>query len=215
MIDLSHKFKNGMQTYNSPWHTKYQMLNLGKIGKIGRETKKIILGSHCGTHIDAPRHFIKKGKTVENIITRYLYGDAELIKFVNKKDNYKIELKELKEKIKFPKLKKIIFQFGWDKYYGKPKFYKDHPYFSIAVCKWLVKKKYHLIGMDSPQIEDSRIKIGSMQDGQNHKILLGSNIILLEYLTNLSKIKKNKFKIIVAPLNLAGSDGAPARCFCL
>jgi kynurenine formamidase len=69
--------------------------------------------------------------------------------------------------------------------------------------------------MDTPQIEDSRIKNLSKFDGQNHKILLRSNIILLEYLKNLDKIKSKKFQLIVAPLNIKGSDGSPARCFAI
>jgi len=215
MIDLSHKFYNGMQTYNSSWHIKYKLSKLGSFNEVGRETKKIVMGSHCGTHIDAPRHFLKNGKTIENINIKKFYGAAEIVKFTNLKKNYKIEVNDLKKKIKYKNIKKIIFNFGWSKYYGKLKFYKDHPYLSIDACKWLVKKNYHLIGMDSPQIEDTRIKLGSIQDGQNHKILLSANIVLLEYLTNLEKIKKKKIKLIVAPLNLSGSDGAPARCFAI
>jgi kynurenine formamidase len=100
MIDLSHKFYNGMQTYNSSWHVKYELSKLGSFNKVGRETKKIVMGSHCGTHIDAPRHFVKNGKTIENINIKKFYGEAEILKFTNLKQNYKIEVKDLKKKIK-------------------------------------------------------------------------------------------------------------------
>jgi arylformamidase len=214
IIDLSHIYHAKMQTY-SKWHSKFKLLKLASIKKQGRETKKIIMGSHCGTHIDAPRHFLPSGKTIEKINVNNLIGLAEIIKFKNMPKNYEISCEDLINKIKFKNLKKIIFNFGWDKFYGKKKFYKDHPFLSLKACEWLVANKYHLIGMDSAQIEDCRIKSKTKFDGQNHKILLKSGIILLEYLKNLDKIKKKKFKLLVAPLNLKGSDGSPARCFAI
>ena len=215
MIDLSHLYHSKMQTYHSKWHVKFKLLKLASIKKAGRETKKIILGSHCGTHVDAPRHFLKNGKTIDKLKVTNLVGMAEIIEFKNLPKNYEITQEDLIKKIKYKNLKKIIFHFGWDKFYGKKIFYKDHPFLSIKACKWIVKNKYHLIGMDTPQIEDSRIKSLSKFDGQNHKILLRSNIILLEYLKNLDKIKSKKFHLIVAPLNIKGSDGSPARCFAI
>lgn len=215
MIDLSHLYHAEMQTYGSKWHVKFQLFKLASIPKEGRETKKIVIGSHCGTHIDAPRHFIKNGKTIDKLNFRKFIGMAEIVEFKNLPKNYEITKSDLIKKIKHKFLKKIIFNFGWDKFYGKKKFYKDHPFLSIEACKWIVKNKYHLIGMDSPQIEDSRIQMHTRFDGQNHKILLKSGIILLEYLKNLDKIKSKKFKLIVAPLNIKGSDGSPARCFAI
>ena len=213
MIDISHPYKTNMQTHPSKRHCKYQIKKLSEIKDVGRETRKIIMGSHCGTHIDAPLHFIKNGKSVEKINHKIFFGKAEIIKFLNKRNNYEITINDLKTKIKYPRIKKLIFQFGWDKFFGKKKFYKDHPYLSKKACIWLVKRGYHLIGMDSPQIEDSRVNLGSCRDGQNHKILLSKNVLLVEYLANLSKVKKNKVTLVVAPLKLVGSDGSPARCF--
>lgn len=215
MIDLSHIYHSNMQTYNSSWHTKFTLKKMASISRLGRNTKKIIMGSHTGTHIDAPEHFLKNGKTIDKISLKNLVGKAEIIKFLNYPKNYEINISDLKQKIKYKNIKKIIFHFGWDKFYGTNKFYKNHPFLSIDACKWLVKNKYHLIGMDSPQIEDSRIKIGSKYDGQNHKILLKSDIVLVEYLKNLKKIKSKKFYLVVAPLNIKNSDGSPARCFAI
>ena len=50
-----------------------------------------------------------------------------------------------------------------------------------------------------------------MNDGINHKILLSNNILIVEYLTSLKKIKKKNFLFCGAPLNINSSDGSPLR----
>ena len=58
IIDLTYMINNKMITYPSPWHPKVSIGRLGKIEEVGRNTRKITLGTHTGTHIDAPLHFI-------------------------------------------------------------------------------------------------------------------------------------------------------------
>ena len=50
-----------------------------------------------------------------------------------------------------------------------------------------------------------------MHDGINHKILLSNNILIVEYLTSLKKIRKKNFLFCGAPLNIKSSDGSPLR----
>ena len=53
----------------------------------------------------------------------------------------------------------------------------------------------------------------SKNDSPIHKILLGSDCCILECLKDLQKIKRTKFKLIVAPLKLKDGDGATSRVF--
>ena len=122
-------------------------------------------------------------------------------------------MKELKLKLHNIKVedKILIFRFDWtDKYYESKIFYTDHPYLSSEVCRWIVKNKIRFIGMDTPQPDNPNDK-NIMHDGINHKILLSNNILIVEYLTNLKKIKKNSFLFSGAPLNIKNSDGSPLR----
>ena len=215
MIDLSHDISNDMQTFPRHWHIKTKISQLGSINKEHRETKKIEMSSHAGTHVDAPLHFIKKGKTIDQIDINLFYGKATLLDFSKLKFFHQITLKEIKKKIKKPPLR-LILRFDWDiKDYKTKKFYSHHPYLSPEVCKWLVKGGCKMLGMDTPQIDNPNTEIKTKLDAENHKILLGKNVLLVEYLKNLKRIKKKNFTIIVAPLKIKGSDGAPARCFAL
>ncbi len=98
MIDLTHDVENNMQTFPKHWHIKTRITQLGTINKEHRETKKIEMSSHAGTHVDAPLHFIKNGKTIDKINIKLLYGDALLIDFSKLKFFHEISLEQIKKK---------------------------------------------------------------------------------------------------------------------
>ena len=213
IIDLSLMFKKGMQTYNKNYHPKFKRIKLASHKSHKREVSLLQLGSHMGTHIDAPSHFIKNGKTIDKYDVNNFCGNAILINLSNKKKKTEILIQDVKRKFKNFKGKIVIFRFDWtDKYYGKKNFYYDHPYLSVSLCKWLVKRKIKLVGFDSPQPDNPKNSFSRYKDGENHKILLKKDILIVEYLTNLKKIRKKHFYFIGAPLNIQYSDGSPARC---
>ena len=60
-----------------------------------KEVKKIIFGTHTGTHVDAPKHFIKKGKTIDKIDLDLLTGEALVVDLSYKKFS-EVSVSELK-----------------------------------------------------------------------------------------------------------------------
>ena len=179
------------------------------------------MGSHLGTHLDAPRHFIKNGRTVEQIPLSTLVGKSLLLNFSKLNNSTEISKELLKKKIfeivKTEEIPKILtLRFDWtDKYYKTKKFYTKHPFLSSEACEWLVKKKINTLAMDTPQPDNPKNCMGTINDAINHKILLKKNITIVEYLTNLKKIKSNIFTIVISPLKIKGLDGCPIRCFAI
>ena len=80
-----------------------------------------------------------------------------------------------------------------------------------------MQKGVKIIGMDSPSPDNSRISLdnetrGTEADSPIHKILLGNNIIMVEYLANLDKLPDTKgWNWTVMPMKIGGCDGAPVR----
>lgn len=211
LIDLTHLINEKMLTYPTPWHPKVSIERMGKIETEGRETRKITLGTHTGTHIDAPLHFIKDGKTIEQIPLEKLVGDVTIVDFSHFKENQAIT-KELLSKLQISK--RMIFKFGWQKFWNSDKFYKNHPYFTKEAASYLVSKNIELIGYDTPSPDSSRVDSTNDEDSPIHKIFLENEIVLLEYLANLDKITNyDNWKIVVAPLRIEGVDGCPVRAF--
>ena len=79
IIDLTYLINEQMITYPTLWHPKVSIQRLGKIEEVGRNTRKIILGTHTGTHIDAPLHFIKDGKSIDKIPLEKIVGNVTIV----------------------------------------------------------------------------------------------------------------------------------------
>jgi arylformamidase len=213
ILDLSYEMQEGIITF-AYWHPPFLIKKVGRHEVEGRETKLISFGSHSGTHLDAPLHFIKNGKTVSDIPLEKLVGEVTFANFTNLKENDCVTEKMLR-KIKITK--KMIFKFGWGKHWSQKKFYDGYPFFTKEAAKYLVGKKIELLGMDSPSPDDSRIKLtkeimGTDNDSPVHKIFLRAGVVLVEYLANLDKIKDYKgWTIIATPLKIKNGDGCPTR----
>jgi len=213
IIDLTYDIKEGMLSFPSHWHIPVEMSILGRHSLEHRETRKIVFSTHTGTHIDAPAHFIKNGKTLSDIPLEKLVGEALLIDFSFTKAGDEITIDILQDKLKGNEaIKKLIFFFNWGQYWDTEQFYTNWPYFSKESIKYMANLNIDFIGMDtpSPDFWEHGWKTGN--DSPNHKILLAKEIVICEYMANLDKIKKEKFELIVLPIKLEGSDGAPARC---
>src|SRR5207245_8916518 len=73
-IDLTHELHNGMPIY--PGDISPSFVSYATLEKNGVNLTKLTLGSHTGTHIDAPRHFIPDGIGVDKIPPSKLVGEA-------------------------------------------------------------------------------------------------------------------------------------------
>ena len=211
IIDLTYPIEEGMLKFDTHWHPPVSIKQLGSIDVEGRESRKIVLGTHTGTHVDAPLHFIKNGLSVDQIPLEKLIGEITILDFSYLGENASITKEMLKER---KIAKKMLFRFGWGKHWGQKKFYQGYPYFTKEAAEFLVSKNVELLSYDTPSPDDSRIKIGTEQDSEIHKIFLKNNIILVEYLANLEKIQEfEDWNISVNPLVINGGDGSTARVY--
>ncbi|MFK7968382.1 MAG: cyclase family protein [Rickettsiaceae bacterium] len=204
--------EEGMVTFPVPWHPLVEITQMGRLNYEQRETKKIILGTHTGTHVDAPRHFIKDGMTVEDILLEQLCGPALLVDFSYLPEFYEITKKDIIDKLNNKKPKKIILRYGWDKKVHTNDYYVSHPFLSTEASQYLVDIGVKLVAQDTPMPDNPKNGKGCPIDSPNHHIFLGNNCILVEYLINLDKISKEEVDLFVLPLKIKGGDGAPARC---
>lgn len=214
LIDLTHTLEDGMITFEASWHPRFAIKQLGRIGLEGRESREISIGTHTGTHIDAPLHFVKGGRSIDQVPLDLLIGKVSIIDFSSLAENSSISLEMLKN-IEF--LPRVIFKFGWGRNWGMRSFYKNYPFFSKEAALYLVDQGVKLIGIDTPSPDDSRIKLktevlGSEVDSPIHKIFLGANLVLIEYLGGLTELEDYVgWTLIALPLKIKGADGSPAR----
>ena len=212
IIDLTYPIHEGMTTFAAPWHPFVEITQLGRHGFEGRETRKIVMGSHTGTHCDAPRHFIAGGATIDQIPLDVFIGPAVVCDFSSASASRAITADELADAIGERRPERVVLRYDWSDRYGTREYYTGHPYIDVHAAEWLVQRGVRLLGMDAPMPDNPRDGIGSGNDSPVHKALLGRGVVLVEYLCNLRAIQKRDIQLIVLPLKLRDGDGAPARC---
>ena len=211
IVDLTLKIEEGMMTFPVSWHPFVEITQLGRFHVEGRETRKITVGTHTGTHVDAPRHFIKNGTTIENIDLSKFYGPCIILEFQSLSDKAEVTVEMLKEKLEGRTPERILFRYDWDKKLGSLAYYSDHPYLSESACEYLVEIGVKLVGFDAPMPDNPINGKGTKKDSPNHTILLGNDIVILEYLSNLGSISSPNFILSAFPLKIAEGDGSPVR----
>lgn len=161
----------------------------------------IKMGSHTGTHMDAPLHFIKKEKGLDKMPLDAVIGPAKVLEI---RDKYHIGVKELKT-YSIKSGERIIFKTKNSAYWKRSVFRKDFVYIPPEAAAWLTSLGVKTVGVDYLSVG------GYHKDGaQTHKILLKAGIWIIEGL-NLPGVKPGEYDLICLPLKILNSDGAPAR----
>ena len=147
--------------------------------------------AHNGTHIDAPFHFIKDGKTIDEICLEAFVGMAYVAEhhgLVTGNDATEIIEKAKKQNLEASK--RILI--------------KGEVEVSLEAAKVFASSDILLLGNEPQTIGPQNAPMAV------HLTLLGANVILLEGI-RLSEVSEGVYFLNAAPLNLSGADGSPCR----
>ncbi|MGV3774583.1 MAG: cyclase family protein [Verrucomicrobiales bacterium] len=163
---------------------------------------RLSMGSHTGTHMDAPRHFIANGKTLDKMPLDATIGPARVVEILDKEAIKVEELKPLRIKAG----ERIIFKTRNSRKAWKTDIFdEDFVHVSKEAAEFLARAMVRTVGIDYLSVG------GFKKDGvETHQFLLGAGIWIIEGL-NLFKIKPGKYELLCLPLKVLNSDGAPAR----
>jgi arylformamidase len=160
----------------------------------------ISIGSHTGTHVDAPVHFLVDGTGVDRIGLERLLGPARVID-VGRVE--RIEAKDI-ETAGIAAHDRVLFKSRNSQHWGETGFRSDYTCLSTKAARWLVERGVWTVGIDY-------LSIGCMDSGiETHRALLGAGICIIEGL-DLSRVGPGIYDLICLPLRIEGLDGAPAR----
>jgi arylformamidase len=161
----------------------------------------IEMGSHTGTHLDAPYHFVEGGRRLHEIPLEQLTGKAAVINLPGVRS---IGRKEL-EGLNWDGIERVLFKTENSKHWQDGKFYEDFVYLEPEAAELLVERGIRLVGIDYLSIDKFK-----SEKHPTHFVLLTKNIVILEGL-DLSKVSPGEYTIFALPLNLQDADGAPTR----
>ena len=159
------------------------------------------MGSHTGTHIDAPWHFVENGKRLNEIPMDLLVGPAMVVNL----DNVRFITRADLEPVNLQGCKRVLFKTENSNHWDDGQFYENFVYLEPDGAEWLVEHGVRTVGIDYLSIDPFR-----SQGHPSHFVLLGNDVAILEGL-NLSRIAPGRYHMVALPLNLQDVDGAPTR----
>ena len=201
-IDVSVALHSGMAHWpdNPPVQIEL-MLDIER-GDVANASK-ISMGSHTGTHMDAPLHFIRDGKGLDEMPFGATMGRARVIEI---QDSESVKPNELRPH-DIRKNERVLFKTrnsvrGWA---ADDAFDEDFVFVSQEAARYLAERGVQTVGVDYLSVG------GFHEDGEEtHGALLGAGIWVIEGL-DLSEIEPGEYELICLPIKVQRSDGAPAR----
>ena len=166
---------------------------------------RLQMGSHTGTHVDAPFHFIDGGATVEQVPVELLIGPA-YVASLEGLNTVTIHAEELAAMGLPAGIVRLLLKTRNSAFWHERglAFQRDFTHLGADAARWLVERGIQVIGIDY-------LSIGAFEHGEEvHHILLGAGVIAIEGL-DLSQVPAGPCQLICLPLKIEGGDGAPAR----
>jgi arylformamidase len=192
--DLTNTISQDMRVYPGDPQPKFEPH--ATIKDNNANVTRVTLGSHTGTHVDAPWHFLQEGNSIDIEPLDKFIGEAAIIDASGKNSitaedfsGYDIRSNDI-----------VLI------YTGTGDHRTDFAYLDFSAAEWMVEHGAKCVGIDTASVE----KFGK-KDAPVHKMLLARNIGIIENLANLKQFAGSRMFFVCLPLPLKGIDGSPAR----
>lgn len=165
---------------------------------------QLSMGSHQGTHLDAPYHFVPDGRRLDEMPLDWFYGPATVLR-IPKPARAEITQSDLEpfEQRLLPGAR-VIYETGWHRRYGKSDYFTDFPSLTQEAASYLAHRRIRLLGMDTPTPSRDYYEVHHLLQQKP------AEIVIVESLANLHSLPEN-FLFIGFPLPFDGGDGSPIR----
>lgn len=206
-VDLTHELHNGMPVY--PGDPSPSFVSYATLEKEGVNLTKLILGSHTGTHIDAPRHFIPDGIGIDQISPNKLVGEAYIADMSSKTIGSGITGQDLRETLgaRVGEDDIVVIYTGCSEHWDDESMRRNYTYLTGDAAGYLVSKKIRAVGIDFLSVEKFNASAPVA-----HKSLLGNGIFIIESLSRATKqFVGKRILMMCLPIKLRNGDGAPSR----
>ena len=180
--------------------TPVQSIAAGNTANVSR----IDLGTHTGTHVDAPLHFMDGGAGVDELPLDVLIGPARLIAFGD--EVLVVDEAELRRH-DLTGVTRLLIRTRNSAWLasGSTEFHPDFTHVAPDAAEYLVSIGVRLVGVDYLSVEQFH-----SPHHRTHKTLLSNGVVIVEGLV-LAEPPPGDYELYCLPMLMAGLDGAPAR----
>src|SRR5689334_23016651 len=201
LFDISVPVMNGGVVYpgNPEIHIELQQ-DMSRGGS--SNVSQLSIGSHTGTHVDAPRHMIPDGAGVDALPLDVLMGRAIVVAF---EDDVMAVTEAYLRNQPLAGHERVLLKTRNSHFIREPDFHRDYTYLAPDGAEYLVSLGVRLVGIDYLSIEQFH-----SGHHRTHKTLLERSVVIVEGV-DLSRVRAGRYELYCLPLDLPGLDGAPAR----
>jgi arylformamidase len=196
-IDVTIPIRDGMPVYDRNPGVRLRRARAIADGDVVN-ISEIDMGTHTGTHVDAPVHFIEGGAGAESLDPGALIGEAHVIDATSLDGDITAEALAT---LDLPdRAERFIFKTPNSRLWDLDAFTRDFIRFVESGAVALLERGVRTVGIDYLSIGDEAA----------HRTFLGNGVIPLEGL-DLREVEPGRYRMYCLALKLVGSDGAPAR----
>jgi arylformamidase len=201
LYDVSPEIYPGMVVW--PGSEAVQMTRVDKMEEGAHSNmSRISCGTHTGTHVDAPLHFLPGGAPLDRVPLEALIGRAWIAEFPRAA---RLRAADLEAAGIPPAAERLLWKTSNSRWWStETAFHTDYVGLDESAARWIADRNIRLVGADylSAAARD--------QTGPVHRILLEKEIVIVEGL-NLHEVPAGWCTFYCLPLRLRGAEAAPAR----
>jgi arylformamidase len=200
LIDVSVPLAPGLPTY--PGNTPFTLEPIKRISQGGSSNvSSLHMSAHCGTHVDAPRHFFDDGPGTEALPLDLLIGRTRVVEITARGpvDAAALAGVDVSEDVR------VLIKTPNSRLWGTPEFVPTYAGVTESGARYLVDRGIKVVGVDYLSVEAFKTP-----GAPAHHVLLGAGVVVIEGL-NLLDVEPGLYDMMCLPLRVVGSDGAPAR----
>ena len=217
VIDLSHPLQSGQVPFcaGHPCFSASPCLSIANGDPANVHT--LSLGTHTGTHLDAPSHFVQGGAPVDDLDLELLAAAPAVVADLRHKGAPHTciiweDLAPAEAELRRTGARVLLLCTGWSKNWGGEN-YTSHPWLDVEAARKLLEVGVRVIGLDT-QSPDRVAPTPGFEGKEVHLVFLGAGGVIVENLNGLERLLESGWKNVVVsmlPLRLKGLDGSPLR----
>lgn len=190
-----------------PGDAGFKIRSLAKISEGSPYNLSVMqIGTHTGTHVDPPSHFIPGGATVDQLPLEAMVGPAYVIEMM---DSPLVGAEQLQAAAIPSDVERLLIKTTNGRLWDSKEFSKEFVYLTEDGAEWLIDRGVKFVGMDYLSVE----KFGA-EKAAVHLSLLGEGVVVAEGL-DLREAPPGRYTLVFLPLKVVDADGAPARAVLL
>ena len=212
IVDLSHVIEDGMTTYPGLpgphicdfWTREASAANYddGSTFQIG----KIEMVANTGTYLDSPFHRFADSKDLADLPLESLADLPGIVVRQPWESDIAVDVSAFDGMD--VRGKAVLVQTGWDRHWRTERYGQAHSFVTAAAADWLVEQGAALVGIDSNNIDDTRVRARPV-----HTKLLAAEIPICEHMTGLGQLPDEGFRFCAVPPKVRGMGTFPVCAY--